>query len=147
MKSGLGDRNNDRRVLSRRCAGRVSMKSGLGDRNNPLEKEKYLRQQRRLNEVRSWRPEQSAHQALRQRGVLNVSMKSGLGDRNNPQQVVELATGAVLVSMKSGLGDRNNQERAPAIGVPRDVSMKSGLGDRNNQPGKEIIKSILTLSQ
>ena len=61
MKSGLGDRNNDRRVLSRRCAGRVSMKSGLGDRNNGLHAQPRLGHPGScLNEVRSWRPEQSA---------------------------------------------------------------------------------------
>ena len=36
-----------------------------------------------LNEVRSWRPEQSADESTWPYWMTIVSMKSGLGDRNN----------------------------------------------------------------
>ena len=36
------------------------MKSGLGDRNNQVVAARTLEDAARLNEVRSWRPEQSA---------------------------------------------------------------------------------------
>ena len=58
MKSGLGDRNNrDQPTADSPRQEIVSMKSGLGDRNNfPSNPAGW--KPRRLNEVRSWRPEQ-----------------------------------------------------------------------------------------
>ena len=60
MKSGLGDRNNQRRIPNPTSRPRVSMKSGLGDRNNCIYEVVSTRVEDGLNEVRSWRPEQSA---------------------------------------------------------------------------------------
>ena len=60
------------------------MKSGLGDRNNstslPLVNNPP---ETCLNEVRSWRPEQSDALLESIADLVAVSMKSGLGDRNN----------------------------------------------------------------
>ena len=110
-----------------------------------------------LNEVRSWRPEQSTSGRRENLRRPSVSMKSGLGDRNNrhrrgrtlklvgclnevrswrPEQSVRRARWwaslAPEVSMKSGLGDRNNAGITRLLGLEIMVSMKSGLGDRNN---------------
>ena len=59
MKSGLGDRNNERRKIMEIRNHTVSMKSGLGDRNNLRVVTRAVTEPAR------------------------VSMKSGLGDRNN----------------------------------------------------------------
>ena len=58
MKSGLGDRNNSYWPRRAQPQAYVSMKSGLGDRNNPSRPTARHRRRIRLNEVRSWRPEQ-----------------------------------------------------------------------------------------
>ncbi len=69
--------NKQRRVV-------VSMKSGLGDRNNwPIERPASIGTSNCLNEVRSWRPEQSRVPVDTLSDFVLVSMKSGLGDRNN----------------------------------------------------------------
>ena len=62
----------------------VSMKSGLRDRNNRRPPHCVVARPVRLNEVRSWRPEQWVELPERAAAVVRVSMKSGLGDRNNP---------------------------------------------------------------
>ena len=62
MKSGLGDRNNENTMdIVVTELGNVSMKSGLGDRNNWQSPSRTClsRAHAGLNEVRSWRPEQS----------------------------------------------------------------------------------------
>ena len=110
MKSGLGDRNNEP-VFSPRSlqTSPVSMKSGLGDRNNfGCAKWRGI-PNIGLNEVRSWRPEQSGQAMRVTPGSGQVSMKSGLGDRNN-EVVEDWDCSDLEVSMKSGLGDRNNQD-------------------------------------
>ena len=58
MKSGLGDRNKEGvlYIVHREVA--VSMKSGLGDRNNTSAFSSAASARSRLDEVRSWRPEQ-----------------------------------------------------------------------------------------
>ena len=58
MKSGLGDRNNFHETRLAHLRRSVSMKSGLGDRNNAVTIDKQPERHFRLNEVRSWRPEQ-----------------------------------------------------------------------------------------
>ena len=64
----------------------VSMESGLRDRNNGRDRGSEPQIAERLNEVRSWRPEQSADPVFRvARWTSDVSMKSGLGDRNNEE--------------------------------------------------------------
>ena len=64
---------------------------------------------RRLNEVRSKRPEQSGLPAVGgESSDAAVSMKSGLRDRNNEWLTGYGETCWHLVSMKSGLRDRNN---------------------------------------
>ena len=95
MKSGLRDRNNI--VVFNdmpKAEFVVSMKSGLRDRNNFSCRVRKRLNAERLNEVRSWRPEQSV--------VVDVS---GIDDTE-------------MVSMKSGLGDRNNQ-KAPSHAYDR----------------------------
>ena len=134
MKSDLGDRNNDGRLLPPLHVGaRVSMKSGLGDRNNPATPPgTYYCGGPGLNEVRSWRPEQSGKEPYQSEGHFLVSMKSGLRDRNNAKPSAEPWAGTP-VSMKSGLRDRNNLRRLAALQENIiTVSMKSGLRDRNN---------------
>ena len=60
MKSGLGDRNNRAAAAAQSATlASVSMKSGLGDRNNYDRYRLVAPSNKRLNEVRSWRPEQS----------------------------------------------------------------------------------------
>ena len=110
-----------------------------------------------LNEVRSWRPEQSHQPPAVSPPSPKVSMKSGLGDRNNQE------TGSGMQRTRSGLNEvrswrpeqctaatasstasaaRLNEVRSwrpeqccrrQTIPMPTNfVSMKSGLGDRNN---------------
>ena len=87
-----------------------------------------------LNEVRSWRPEQSV--VVDVSGIDDteiVSMKSGLRDRNNRDSVDNIVSSIKCVSMKSGLRDRNNIVDALITELRETtVSMKSGLRDRNN---------------
>ena len=59
------------------------MKSGLGDRNNYANTPDARLDEKRLNEVRSWRPEQLDASRFQAVATRTVSMKSGLGDRNN----------------------------------------------------------------
>ena len=59
MKSGLGDRNNAAFGAEAAEDEKVSMKSGLGDRNNRGLGASGRSSELGLNEVRSWRPEQS----------------------------------------------------------------------------------------
>ena len=83
MKSGLEDRNNgccDEVRERLHCI--VSMKSGLEDRNNRAWQCEPRPRNRRLNEVRPGRPEQSEGQTSIDDFKI-VSMKSGLEDRNN----------------------------------------------------------------
>ena len=66
------------------------MKSGLGDRNNLTdEREGFPAPTPRLNEVRSWRPEQCLTEEAAKDSDYDVSMKSGLGDRNNLDKLFE----------------------------------------------------------
>ena len=110
MKSGLGDRNNSchhsspgsvpntsqwspvletgtiaevRATLNSGIS--VSMESGLRDRNNGRDRGSEPQIAGRLNEVRSWRPEQLGN-IMTASPFTNVSMKSGLGDRDNLEQ-------------------------------------------------------------
>ena len=91
MKSGLGDRNNAADLDVWAIIREVSMKSGLGDRNNSVSGHVRFDLTESLNEVRSWRPEQSgAFQVCGESD--DVSMKSGLGDRNNRRVITEKVT-------------------------------------------------------
>ena len=79
-------------------------------------KSQYSTPNPRLNEVRSWRPEQCNGFGNDDYARDSVSMKSGLGDRNNGDgDVLALRDG--VVSMKSGLGDRNNPTRVSVGGI------------------------------
>ena len=90
------------------------MKSGLGDRNKNTRRGLEHARSQGLNEVRSWRPEQSwIHGRARFIWCPAVSMKSGLGDRNNAGATLVLPRHLPDVSMKSGLGDRNNHRCHP----------------------------------
>ena len=118
MKSGLRDRHNHRHPIHHpRRRIQVSMKSGLGDRNNWGRVAMAKRTVQSLNEVRSWRPEQSAL-SPQEIAALLASMKSGLGDRNNPCGPHETTNDDRDVSMKSGLGDRNNEPKEKYAEVP-----------------------------
>ena len=83
MKSGLGDRNNVRvdRNNENTTKGLNEVRSWRPEQSE----HDVLRHwtQHRLNEVRSWRPEQYEDRLLRSCSTMRVSMKSGLGDRNN----------------------------------------------------------------
>ena len=113
------------------------MKSGLGDRNNssPVVQPPY--RPNGLNEVRSWRPEQSAYHERRCPGWLDVSMESGLGDRNNPATPpgTYYCGGPGLNEIRSWRPEQSGKEPYQSEGHFL-VSMKSGLRDRNNADAK-----------
>ena len=158
MKSGLGDRNNSTLKHHRHeTACTVSMKSGLGDRNNRADPIPHITLPPGLNEVRSWRPEQSTSGRRENLRRPSVSMKSGLGDRNNTSSHLAAASAISCLNevrswrpeqfrysaseynqVSRGLNEvRSWRPEQFAANIMADelatlVSMKSGLGDRNN---------------